>query len=326
MEKLFEVNGKQSKYPLDLDLLDENAKENEYYLIKGDVKEKITLSDMINNQVEIISKETYENLEKLNHSKLSASGDYSKLSASGNYSKLSASGNCSKLSASGDYSKLSTSGDDSKLDIGGDNSIGFNCGFKGVVKAKKGTWISLAEYEIKDNKYIPCFALSAQIENENYVDNNGNVLNENNYYCLYDKKFHVVDLSDGIETIVLKEKTANGITVISGITMSEYREIYIVKNDYISSHGETIKKAKEDFKFKLKSLEDKEQIIEKIKETQKVTREDYRNLTGACEFGVEDFCNRHNIKDDETEVELSKVLTLLSDNDYGSKEFKKYFI
>ena len=158
------------------------------------------------------------------------------------------------------------------------------------------------------------------------MDNNGNVLNENNYYCLYDKKFHVVDLSDGIETIVLKEKTANGITVISGITMSEYREIYIVKNDYISSHGETIKKAKEDFKFKLKSLEDKEQIIEKIKETQKVTREDYRNLTGACEFGVEDFCNRHNIKDDETEVELSKVLTLLSDNDYGSKEFKKYFI
>ena len=35
--------------------------------------------------------------------------------------------------------------DSAKIEISGDNSIGFACGYKSMIKAKKGTWISLAE-------------------------------------------------------------------------------------------------------------------------------------------------------------------------------------
>ena len=42
--------------------------------------------------------------------------------------------------------QIGSSGYGAKIDISGSNSIGFACGCKSIIKAKKGTWISLAEY------------------------------------------------------------------------------------------------------------------------------------------------------------------------------------
>ena len=81
---------------------------------------------------------------------------------------------------SGYYSKVATSGDYSKVEISGNNSVGFECGFQSIIKAKKGTWISLCEYERnKDSIWFPSYALSAQIGNKDYKEFKEKVLKEN---------------------------------------------------------------------------------------------------------------------------------------------------
>ncbi|MBR1536012.1 MAG: hypothetical protein IJ630_03645 [Treponema sp.] len=99
-----------------------------------------------------------------NSSKLASSGDYSQLASSGDYSKLASSGNSSKLASSGDYSqlassgnssKLASSGNFSKLASSGEHSVIYCAGNNCKAKAKKGSWITLAEWELKDGKYFP---------------------------------------------------------------------------------------------------------------------------------------------------------------------------
>jgi hypothetical protein len=112
---------------------------------------------------------------------LAASGDSSQLAASGNYSKLAASGDSSKLAASGNSSKLAASGNFSRLAASGDSSIAVGIGINNIAQGKKGCWIVLAEWVVKDNKYIPVCVKSEKID--------GKKLKENTYYKLENKKF-----------------------------------------------------------------------------------------------------------------------------------------
>ncbi len=113
-------------------------------------------------------------------SKLAASGYYSQLAASGDYSNLAASGYHSKLAASGDYSKLASSGNHSNLEMEGENSVGANIGFKGKIKGRIGSWITLAEYDIDNN---PLCVKSVQID--------GKKIKENTWYVLKNRKFTI---------------------------------------------------------------------------------------------------------------------------------------
>jgi len=122
-------------------------------------------------------------------SQLAASGDYSKLAASGDSSKLAASGYSSRLAASGDSNQLAASGDSnqlaasgyySKLVMTGNNSVGANISINGVIKGKKGCWITLAEY--KNN--IPVCVKSAKID--------GKKIKEDVWYELKDGKFNEI--------------------------------------------------------------------------------------------------------------------------------------
>ena len=73
----------------------------------------------------------------------------------------------------GGYSaKIGSSGYYAQIDISGNDSVGFACGWQSIIKAKKGTWISLCEYEHNEEKgrWIPVFASSAQIGNKEYKD------------------------------------------------------------------------------------------------------------------------------------------------------------
>ena len=117
------------------------------------------------------------------YSKLAASGDYSKLAASGDSSQLAASGYYSKLAASGYYSKLAASGDYSKLAASGDSSIAAGIGVNNTAKAKKGSWIVLAEwkYDNKINRWKPVCVLSAQVD--------GETIKEDTYYKVTDGSF-----------------------------------------------------------------------------------------------------------------------------------------
>ncbi len=256
---------------------------------------------------------------------IGSSGDSAQIGSSGYSAKIGSSGYYAQIGSSGDSAQIGSSGYSAQIDISGDDSVGFACGFKSLIKAKKGTWISLCEYGIKQTengeKIIPIFALSAQIGNPEYKDFKGRILKENEYYCLSNKAFYPTDESDGILIKKLSEKKRDGITIIKGQTLDieNPKEVYLVKQDELSAHGSTLKEALDDLIFKKMKDTDTKEIIKEIKKTGKVTRNQYRAITGACAFGTARFCEQHNIQDLE-EIDLEELRKILI-NDYGAEKF-----
>ena len=102
------------------------------------------------------------------YSQLAASGYSSQLAASGYSSKLAASGYSSKLAASGYSSQLAASGDYSKVTSTGQDSVICCAGHNCVASAKKGSWITLAEwvYDKDKGRFIPKCVKTEQVDGE----------------------------------------------------------------------------------------------------------------------------------------------------------------
>lgn len=269
-----------------------------------------------------------------NGTQIGSSGDFAQIGSSGVFAQIGSSGNGAQIGSSGDRAKIGSNGDRAeigssgnyaKIDVNGDNSIGFACGINSIIKAKQGTWISLAEYGRNvDNKIIPIYAKSAQIGNKDYTDYKGQELEENVYYILWKKEFYPVAEYDGIWTIILSEKNRENIKIIKAVYINdlfnkEIKEIYIAQEGKLSAHGYTIREAVEDLTFKKMKNVNVDEIVAEIKKTGKVTRSQYRAITGACSFGTEQFCKQHKIQDLE-EIELEKLRKILI-NDYGAEKF-----
>ena len=259
---------------------------------------------------------------------IGSSGDRAQIGSSGDRAQIGSSGDRAQIGSSGDEAQIGSSGYGAQIKISGDSSIGFACGYKSIIKAKKGTWISLSEWGRNDeNKIIPIFAKSAQIGNKDYKDFNGKILKANTYYILWQKEFYPVVELDGIWTIKLSEKKRDNITIIKAIDIDdiynknpdEIKEIYIAKEGELSAHGHTLREAIDDLTLKKLDNVDVNEIVSEIKKTGKVTRSQYRAITGACSFGTNKFCEKHNIQDLE-EIELSELRKILI-NDYGAKRF-----
>ena len=255
--------------------------------------------------------------------KIGSSGYYAQIGSSGDYAKIGSSGNSAQIGSSGDAAQIGSSGNSAQIDISGYDSVGFACGWQSIIKAKKGTWISLCEYERNEEKgrWIPIFASSAQIGNKEYKDFKGRILKETEYYCLHNRKFYPVDISDGIKIIKISEKKRDNITIIKGNTLDN-KEIYLVKDEEkgLNAHGETLKEALEDLTFKRLNNTDVKEIVAEIKKTNRVNKAQYRAITGACRIGTNQFCKQHNITEQEIGLdELRKILV----NDYGAEKFWK---
>ena len=252
---------------------------------------------------------------------IGSSGECAQIGSSGNRAQIGSSGNRAQIGSSGDRAQIGSSGEWAQISINGNSSVGFACGYKSIIKAKKGTWISLCEYEKDENdKYIPSFAISSQIGNKDYKDFRGRVLKETEYYTLHNKQFYPVDISDNIKTIKISEKNREGITIIKALDLyNTDEEIYIVKEKDLSAHGNTLKEAMDDLIYKKTQNEEIENIVAEIKKTGKVNRAQYRAITGACEYGTNKFCEEHNIQDIE-EISLEELRKILI-NDYGVEKF-----
>ena len=247
------------------------------------------------------------------------------IGSNGDEANISSNGEWAKIGSNGHGANIASNGYGTKIEVKGENTIAFATGRNSIIKAKKGTWISLVEYgKDKNGKYIPIFAKSAQIGNKEYKDHKGKILKSTVFYTLWKKEFYEVDEFDGIRTIKISEKKRDGITIIKAVDMStllndEIKEIYIAKEDKLSAHGYTLREAVEDLTFKKMKNVNIDEIVAKIKETEKVTRSQYRAITGACSFGTNRFCEQHNIQDLE-EIELSELRKILID-DYGARKF-----
>ena len=109
-----------------------------------------------------------------NSAQIGSSGDSAKIGSSGNFAKIGSSGNSAQIGSSGDFAQIGSSGKDCVICCAGHNS---------VVKAKKGSWITLAEWEYSKEKerYIP------KCVKTEFVD--GERIKEDTLYKLIDGEF-----------------------------------------------------------------------------------------------------------------------------------------
>ena len=99
-----------------------------------------------------------------------------------------ASGYSAQLAASGYSAKLAASGDSAKLELNGADSIGAGIGIQNIIRGKKGSWITLAEWKNEKGKWVLVHVATTRID--------GKKIKENVWYKLEGKKFKEVKNND----------------------------------------------------------------------------------------------------------------------------------
>ena len=118
---------------------------------------------------------------------IGSSGYSAQIGNSGNYAKIGSSGDYAQIGNSGDSAKIGSSGNYAKIDSSGEDSVIMCAGFNSRAKAKKGSWITLAEWkrdEIK-GRYVPICVKTEQVDGER--------IKEDTFYQLIDGEFKEVE-------------------------------------------------------------------------------------------------------------------------------------
>ena len=124
-----------------------------------------------------------ENDNGNNSAKIGSSGNYAKIGSSGDYAKIGSSGDSAQIGSSGDYAKITSKGK---------HSVVMAAGYQSQAKAKKGSWITLAEWVRTDDedKKGFCIWIPKCVKTE-YVD--GERIKEDTFYKLVDGEFKEVE-------------------------------------------------------------------------------------------------------------------------------------
>ena len=133
------------------------------------IKKELTLSDYIGLCVAWMN-----NFTKV--------GDNSaQIGSSGNYARIGSSGNYARIGSSGDSAKIGSSGYSAKICSSGYYAVIMCAGAKSKAKAKKGSWITLSEWEIDGERYVPVYVKTEQVD--------GVKIKEDTWYELKDGVF-----------------------------------------------------------------------------------------------------------------------------------------
>ena len=87
-----------------------------------------------------------------NSAQIGSSGYYAQIGSSGYYAKIGSSGYSAQIGSSGDSARIGSSGDYAQIDSTGVDSVICCAGHGCTVKAKIGSWITLAEWEYSEEK------------------------------------------------------------------------------------------------------------------------------------------------------------------------------
>ena len=128
--------------------------------------------------------------------KIGSSGDSAKIGSSGYSAQIGSSGDSAKIGSSGDYAQIGSSGDSAqigssgysaKIDSTGEDSVICCAGHGSIVKAKKGSWITLAEWvkSKEKDRWVP------KCVKTEYVD--GERIKADVWYELVDGEFQEVN-------------------------------------------------------------------------------------------------------------------------------------
>ena len=123
---------------------------------------------------------------------IGSSGDSAQIGSSGYSAQIGSSGYYAKIGSSGDYAKIGSSGYSAKITSKGKHSVVMAAGYQSQAKAKKGSWITLAEWvrtDDEDEKGF-CIWIPKCVKTE-YVD--GERIKEDTFYKLVDGEFKEVE-------------------------------------------------------------------------------------------------------------------------------------
>ena len=119
------------------------------------------------------------------YAKIGSSGDSAQIGSSGDSAQIGSSGYSAKIGSSGYSAKIGSSGDSAKITSDGKYAVVCSAGDGSIVRAKKGSWITLAEWRRNnDGAYIPVYVKTE------YVD--GERIKEDVFYKLVNGEFKEV--------------------------------------------------------------------------------------------------------------------------------------
>ena len=101
-----------------------------------------------------------------NGAKIGSSGYGAKIGSSGNGAKIGSSGNGAKIGSSGYGAQIGSSGDGARIKSAGRNAVVCCAGDGSLVKAKKGSWITLSEWGMVNDEYAPVCVRTERVDGE----------------------------------------------------------------------------------------------------------------------------------------------------------------
>ena len=146
-----------------------------YCTTKLKVGAKFSFAGFVKTCVDfVIEKTQTEKPDSGNSEQIGSSGYSAQIGSSGDYAQIGSSGYSAKIGSSGDSAQIKSTGYDSIICCAGDDSC---------VSAKKGSWITLAEwkYSYEKDRYVP------KCVKTEYVD--GERIKEDTMYKLIDGEF-----------------------------------------------------------------------------------------------------------------------------------------
>lgn len=92
---------------------------------------------------------------------------------SGNYVKIGSSGDYAQIGSSGDFAQIGSSGDSAQINSEGEDSVIMCAGINSMAKAKRGSWITLAEWKFSEekNRNIPILVKTEYVDGERIKEN-----------------------------------------------------------------------------------------------------------------------------------------------------------
>ena len=141
------------------------------------IKAELKLADIINIGVEWLKDITSPSNVKadgaLNDNgdrkkQIGSSGYYAQIGSSGDSAKIGSSGYYAQIGSSGDSAQIGSSGDYAKIDSTGEYSVIMCAGRNSKAKAKIGSWITLAEWKLSNekNRYVPVCVKTEYVDGE----------------------------------------------------------------------------------------------------------------------------------------------------------------
>ena len=140
---------------------------------------KLNFAGFVKACIDYTKEQTINNMPK----SYITTGNYAQIGSSGYSAQIGSSGNYAQIGSSGYSAQIGSSGDSAQIDSSGEDSVICCAGNGSAVKAKAGSWITLAEWEYSDEKgrYIP------HCVKTEYVD--GEKIKADTWYRLKNGKF-----------------------------------------------------------------------------------------------------------------------------------------